>query len=80
MKKILGLAIAGIGLFATKVCFAAATPIFNWTATDTTDLSAQILQTWTDFRIPILIMAGIAIGFVIILKGWGTVKRVLGRG
>jgi uncharacterized membrane protein len=73
MKKLLiGLGVAG-GLLVAKTTLAAST-IFTWSATDTSSLSAWISQTWTDFSVPILIVVGIALGFVVIRKLVGVIK------
>jgi hypothetical protein len=73
VKKFLGLAIAILGVFGANVCLGAST-IFTWSGTSTTDLMAWIGQTWTDFSVPILIVLGIGLGFIILRKLIGLVK------
>lgn len=78
MKKfyaIIGAIIGSFVLLIAKTCSAAATSLFSWNATDTTDLATQILQTWTDFKTPVILVLAVALGFVIILKVVGIIKR-----
>lgn len=65
-KLFLVLAVAS-GLFLTKVCYGAST-LFTWSATNTEEMTAWIGQMWTDMSIPVVIVLGIAIGFIIIRK------------
>jgi ABC-type uncharacterized transport system permease subunit len=67
MKKLLtALTIIG-GLFIGKICLGVST-IFTWSASNTTDLTAWIGQVWSDFSIPILLVVGVSLGFVVIRK------------
>lgn len=74
MRKYLALLIAGAGTLVASTCFGAGSSIFTWTASNTDDLTAQIYTTAQDFIIPVLLVLGISIGFIILRKVIGLVK------
>ena len=73
IKKIAGLGIAVSGLLLASPVFGAST-ILSWDATNTTNMMAWVGQVWTDFSSPVIIVLGVAIGFVVIRKVIGLVK------
>jgi hypothetical protein len=74
MRKYLALILAGAGTLVASTCFGAGSSIFIWTASNTQDLTTQILTTAQDFIVPVLLVLGIAIGFIILRKVIGLVK------
>lgn len=74
MKKVLGMSLlTGFLLILAGTTFGASS-LITWDATDTTELSAWITQTWNDTYVPILLGLGVAMGFIIIRKVIGVVK------
>lgn len=74
MKKVLGLIAISSGLFLAKICYGVGETVFEWVASDTTALAGQIYQTFSDFKLLLVLVVGVPVGFIIIRKIIGTVK------
>lgn len=76
MKKLLSalaVASASLGLLIAQNAYGASS-VFSWEASDTTALTGQIVQVFTDFKLVLVLVIGISIGFVIIRKVMSSIK------